>query len=84
MRSIHGIDLGKLSNMLKWPKPSPYMPSSAKDKKRILLVIWNLKGEKGNWPIDMEREKQMFGKPMFAGLCRDSGTQRGILANRAC
>ena len=27
----------------------------------------------------MEKEKQMFGKQMFAGTGKDSGTQRGIL-----
>ena len=28
---------------------------------------------------DMEMEKQMFGKQMFAEPSRDNGTQRGIL-----
>ena len=32
----------------------------------------------------MEREKQMFGKQMFAGPGRDNETQRRILTNRLC
>ena len=28
--------------------------------------------------IDMEMEKQMFDKQMFAGPCRDNGTQRNF------
>ena len=30
----------------------------------------------------MEKEKQIFGKQMFAGTGRHNGTQKGILANR--
>ena len=32
--------------------------------------------------IHMKMEKQMFGKQMFAGSCRDNGMQRRILTNR--
>ena len=32
---------------------------------------------------DKEMEKQLFGKPMFAGPGKDSGTQRGILTDLA-
>ena len=28
--------------------------------------------------------KIMFGKQMFAGPCRDNGTQRGVLTNGLC
>ena len=28
----------------------------------------------------MKMEKQMFGKQMFTGICRDSGTQRTSLS----
>ena len=31
----------------------------------------------------MEMEKQVFGKQMVAGPCRDNGTQRGILTDFA-
>ena len=30
----------------------------------------------------MALEKHMFGKQMFAGLCRDNGTQGGVLINK--
>lgn len=40
-----------------------------------------LKEEEGNWH---DIEKQMFGKQMYAGPHRDSGTQRGILTKRLC
>ena len=36
-------------------------------------VVSYLKGKRK--AVDMELEKQMFGKQMFAGLCRDNGTQ---------
>ena len=32
----------------------------------------------------MEMDKQVFRKQMFAGLCRDTGAQRGILISRLC
>ena len=43
-------------------------------------VVWYLKGKRK--AVDMELEKQMFGKQMFAGLCRDNGTQWGVLINK--
>jgi len=33
--------------------------------------------------IHMDMEKQMFYRETFAGQCRDSGTQRGILTDFA-
>ena len=42
-------------------------------------MVWISKGEKA---IDVEIEKHVFGKQMFAGPGRDNGTQRGILLAR--
>ena len=53
----------------------------------LLLVEFagkNVNGATRWYEFNMEREKQMLGKQIFAGLCRDSGTQRWILANRVC
>ena len=33
---------------------------------------------KGRKAIHVEMEKQMFGKQMFAGSCRDNGAQSGL------
>ena len=33
------------------------------------------------WANDLEMEKQMVGKHIFACLGRDNGTQRGIVIN---
>ena len=46
-----------------------YMPTQAR-KNRV--VVWDFKGRKA---IHMEMKKQVFGKQMFAGLCRDNVTQ---------
>ena len=39
------------------------------------VVVWDFRVGKA---IEIEIEKQMFDKQMFAGPYRDSGTQRGI------
>ena len=43
------------------------------------IVVWDLKGRKS---IHVKKEKQVFGKQMFAGPGKDNGTQREILTNR--
>lgn len=42
--------------------------------------VWDIKGEKD---IDMETERQLFGKQMSAEMCRDRGAQ-GRLSSQAC
>ena len=78
--SVHGRDPGKLSNLPKWHKCSPYIPSSAQNKKRMVgEVVRDLQGEEGH-----ENEQQMFSEQMFVGPHRDYGTERDILTNRLC
>ena len=43
----------------------------------LWVVVWDFKSKEG---IHMEMEKQMVGKPVFAGPCRDHGTQNGLQA----
>ena len=57
--------------MPKWLKPSPNYHLQLETKENVGVVVWDFKGEEGNSEI----EKQMSGKQMFAGPCRDSGTQ---------
>ena len=47
----------------------------SRQKRMLGAVVWDFKA------IHMEMEKQMFGKQMFAGPCRDSGAQRRILTS---
>ena len=62
-------------------------------KTLTLNTIFNRRQKRGCWGqwfgiskkrkgINMERERQMFGKQVFAGPCKANGTQRGILTNR--
>ena len=57
-----------------------------------LNTIFNRRQKRGCWGqwfgiskkrkgINMERERQMFGKQVFAGPCKANGTQRGILTD---
>lgn len=41
----------------------------------LWVVVWDFKSKEG---LHMEMEKQMLGKPVFAGPCRDHGTQSGL------
>ena len=58
-----------------WLKLSAYTPSLAKDEDVGSSRFGTSKGRKA---IYVEMDKQMFGKQMFAGPGRDSGTQSGL------
>ena len=66
----------KTSKWPEWLKPSPSIPSSAKDK-RGCWGSW-FGTSKGRKAIHTEREKPMFGRHVFAGSGRDKGIQSGL------
>ena len=45
------------------------------------MVTWEFNGEKGNWHGD---GKQMFGKPVFPGPCRDNRRRQWHLLQCSC